>query len=80
MFKMTYHRGLAGVRVIHAAQGGGPGTVDDEGRPRYIAGVSWCGIEHRAKHLRLVEVDQKPTCLVCLRALRAVEKRRAKRA
>ena len=31
-----------GARVVHGLQGGGPGLVDDAGRPWYLL-RTWCG-------------------------------------
>lgn len=64
----TYKSAVAGGRRVHALMGGGPGTVDEQGRPRYLAGRIWCGVE-RYSRVHLVETDAPVTCKACLRAL-----------
>lgn len=67
--KLTHNPAVGGARVVHALQGGGPGLVDDQGRPLYLAGRTWCGVERYSK-VALVETDATVTCKNCLRALR----------
>lgn len=62
--ELTDKRGMAGGRVVHAAQGGGKGL-----RGRYVKGVTWCGVERRRPGLLLVETDAAPTCMACQRHL-----------
>ena len=63
--KLTYSKAVAGQRVVHGLQGGGPGMRDETGRPRYVAGKTWCGVERRAR-LVLVETNAAVTCQRCL--------------
>ncbi len=70
--RLTYASAVAGGRVVHALQGGGPGTLDAEGRPMYFAGRTWCGV-HRYSRVHLVETDRPVTCRTCLRAVAAHE-------
>ena len=69
--KWTYSPAVVGGRVVHALMGGEPGTVDEQGRPRYLAGRTWCGVE-RYSRVHLVETDALVTCKNCLRVLRLI--------
>ncbi len=70
MRRLTYRSAVVGGRVVHALQGGGPGLVDGEGRRRWLAEATWCGVERRSK-VALIETDREVTCKVCLRAMDA---------
>ncbi|MFZ7126392.1 MAG: hypothetical protein ACOWWM_09605 [Desulfobacterales bacterium] len=71
MLKTTDKRGLAGGRVIHAAQGGGEAL-----HGIYFKKLTWCSVERRRPAMTLVETDEEPNCKSCARALAAWEKRR----
>ncbi len=74
MIRLTFFPAAArGRGKVHTLQGGGPGTLDAEGRPRYLAGVTWCGL-HRRAGVHLVETDRPVTCRTCLRILAARER------
>ncbi len=72
---MTYRRAAAGGRAVHALQGGGEGTKDVAGVPRYFAGITWCGVHRANPNLTLVETDQAVTCKRCIAAIQAFERR-----
>ncbi len=74
---MTHNHAVAGGRRVHALHGGGEGMKDAAGRDRYLAGVTWCGVEKRSR-VALVETCAPVTCKICLAALEAFERRRAK--
>ena len=63
--KLTYSKAVAGQRVVHGLQGGGPGMRDANGRPRYVKGLTWCGVERRTRMV-LVETNAAVTCRRCL--------------
>ncbi len=63
--KLTKNPCVAGVRVVHALQGGGPGL-----NGKYVKGKTWCGVEKRTL-IWLVETSQPCTCKTCLRSLSA---------
>lgn len=69
MIKLTYHRSAAGGRVVHALQGGGEGLKDAEGRLRYCAEYTCCGVEKRSR-VALALTDDQPTCKACLAVLK----------
>jgi len=54
--------------VVHALQGGGEGLKDAEGRRRYCAEFTCCGVEKRSR-VGLVHTDDPPTCKACLAIL-----------
>lgn len=63
--KLTHSKAVAGQKVVHGLQGGGPGLRDAAGRAYYLRNVTWCGVQRRTR-LKLVETDQNITCRRCL--------------
>jgi hypothetical protein len=55
---------------VHALQGGGPWA-----QGRYVAGLTWCGIEKRLSWSRFAYTDDEPTCKTCIRAMKALARR-----
>lgn len=56
---------VAGARVVHALQGGGTGL-----KGKWIAGVTWCGVEHRTT-VHLAPSMEPVTCKLCLHRMAA---------
>ena len=77
--RLTHKHAAAGGRVVHALQGGGRGLRDRNGKPRYLAGVTWCGLHLRGKYPDLVETDAEVTCKTCIAAMSAFALRRRRR-
>ena len=73
--KLTYRKAAAGGRVVHALQGGGEGTKDITGIPRYFAGITLCGVHLSSPKLNLVETDHAVTCKRCISIMDRFERK-----
>ena len=62
---LVTYSGVAGIRVVHALQGGGDASVR-AGTTRRWFPESWCGVEKRAKPGLLVPTRMPPSCRGCL--------------
>ena len=70
---LTTAPAVAGGRVVHGLQGGGPGMIDDDGIPWFVA-RTWCGRD--ARGALYVPTGRPVTCRSCLRAVEAFQRRR----
>ena len=67
--ELTTKKAVAGGRVVHALMGGGPAFIKHYGRPMYLKGQTWCGVERRSQ-IVMPETDDPVTCRSCLRLMR----------
>ena len=69
---LTTAPAVAGGRVVHGLQGGGPGMVDDDGIPWFLT-RTWCGRD--AGGALYVPTERSVTCRSCVRAVEATRNR-----